>query len=75
MVWIADQRITEVEPEMREGYREAISRLTALRSSLGTDYAKMGHGIADHETIHVVGEFHDRVDEHLEYLRQHHRDW
>ena len=70
-----EAKMADVEPERRDGYRDAMASLATLRSGLESDYAKMGHGTADHETIHVVQEFHNRIDEHLEYLRHHHRDW
>jgi len=70
-----EARMEVVAPGERARYQEAVARLAALKDELETRYGPMGEGTADHATIHAVGEFHDRVDEHLEFLRATGREW
>lgn len=70
-----EAKMAGASPEERKGLEEAAARLMALKTDLDSDYGAMGDGTADHETIRVVEEFHNRVDDHLAYLRKSGREW
>lgn len=71
----AETKAAGAHPDNAKGYEQTAAGLTVLRSDLNTQYEAIGDGTADEGTIEAIGEFHDRVDEHLEYLRQSGREW
>ncbi len=70
-----EAKMAGASPEERKGLEEAAAGLTALKEDLDVEYGMMGDGTADHETIRAVENFHDRVDDHLAYLRKSGREW
>jgi hypothetical protein len=56
------------------GHGETAAGLAVIRSDLN-NHDTIGVGRADHDTIRAIEEFHDRVDEHLEFLRKSGREW
>ncbi len=71
----AEAKAAVAHPDDARGYEQTAAGLTALRSDLNTEYEAIGDGTADDKTIKAIEEFHDRVDEHLEYLRKSGREW
>jgi hypothetical protein len=62
-------------PDAKKEIAETTAGLHALRSDLNDESGAHADGTADHETIESVEEFHNRVDDHLAYLRKSGREW
>lgn len=71
----SEDKAKSVGTEDAEHYHKLAIRLHALRADMNEKVESFDEGTAHDEIAKAVDEFHDRVDEHLEWMRASGREW